>query len=232
MTPSGNSWAKFRGDKSRPVPSAGAIYMQVRAVGWSSSTLAQGKFLVEKLCLLWACCCSASWIWAWMKSEYEAAKQLLWNAGASSSLLSPLHASFLITFSYLLSAGHISPLLTSKLCTSSPPPFGLRLCNLSSVGGKAVELALGLSGCTKPPVSLRFPWSITNRPLNLKTREFVLLQKKILKSCWLITGVRFSFMLVANVCKLIYQGVQRGLKLENGFQHVPFRGCCAPLMLL
>lgn len=138
----------------------------------------------------------------------------------------------LITFSYLLSAGHISPLLTSKLCTSSPPPCGLRLCNLSSVGGKAVELALGLSGCTKPPVSLRFPWSITNRPLNLKTREFVLLQKKILKSCWLITGVRFSFMLVANVCKLIYQGVQRGLKLENGFQHVPFRGCCAPLMLL
>lgn len=62
--------------------------------------------------------------------------------------------------------------------------------------------------------------------MNLSSKK-----KKILKSCWLLIGVRFSFMLVANLCQLICQGVQRGLKLENGFQHISFRGCCAPLML-
>lgn len=44
MTLSSNSWAKFKGDKSRAIPSfAKVIYVQVRAVCWPTfSTFTRG----------------------------------------------------------------------------------------------------------------------------------------------------------------------------------------------
>lgn len=138
MTLSSNSWAKIEGDKSGAIPSfAEGIYVQVcyllaqffsvhswgPAPSWLSYYSTSWRQHERAVNGIGACSCKAALA-----------------MGCKSLILTPFTITCIFlhwnTFSPLLNTDYILELLTWKLWTQSPLPFGLHLCHQNPAGEK------------------------------------------------------------------------------------------------